>query len=205
MCLGNIVGNKKSPYSFGGDLFKLNIFSRVLTETEVRNMASDICSNEEESLNSIRNLRCEDILLLERSGSVTEITGCSPKAMEASRQAQMLRFIEERLQSLESRLQNTEQELARTKTNLIQSENKLENVTTYLTSTDEKFKKAEQELVEIKSTQNQRLTQTENRLKNVTTSLTTTQVELNATRQELVEARTSLGTLTTSITSYLFL
>ena len=55
MCLGNIVGNKKSPYSFGGDLFKLNIFSRVLTETEVRNMASDICSSEEESLKSQLN------------------------------------------------------------------------------------------------------------------------------------------------------
>ena len=201
MCLGNYATSKHSNYIFGGDLFKLNIYSRVLTATEVRNMASDICSNEEESLNSIRSLRWESIILQRRSGSVTEITVCSPEEMEARRRAKMLRLIEERLEPFESRLQNTEQELARTKSNLIQSDKKLQNVTASLTAAQEKLKNSEQELADTKFALVQRLNQTEDKLENVTMSFNTTQVELNATRQELAGARNSLATLTASLTT----
>ena len=188
MCLGNSVTSKSSNYVFGGDLFKLNIYSRVLTDTEIRNMASDICSNEEESLNSIRSLRWESIILQGRSGSVTEITtGClSPEEIEAGRRAKILRSIEDRLETFESRLQNTEQELARTKTNLIQSDKKLKNVTASLTATQEKLKNSEQELTETKSNLNQRL-------ENVITSLTSTQNKLNDTEQELAEKQSTLN------------
>ena len=53
MCLGNSVSQSKLPkYVFGGDLFKLNIYNRVLTKSEIENIASDICSNEEQELAS---------------------------------------------------------------------------------------------------------------------------------------------------------
>ncbi|XP_063680638.1 uncharacterized protein LOC134815951 [Bolinopsis microptera] len=185
MCLGNYAASKESRYAFGGDLFKLNLYSRVLTDTEIRNMASDICSNEEENLNSIRSLRWESIILQERSGSVTEITGCSPEEIEAGRRAGMLRLIKERLETFGSRLKNTEQELARTKTNLIQSDKKLKNVTASLTATQEKLKNSEQELAETKSNLNQQL-------ENVITSLTGTQNKLNDTEQELAETKSTL-------------
>ena len=186
MCLGNYVASKSSIYTFGGDLFNLNIYSRVLTATEVRNMASDICSNEEESLNPIRSLRWESIILQQRSGSVTEITVCSPEEIEAGRRAKMLRSIEERLETFESRLQNTEQELARTKTNLIQSDKKLKNVTASLTAAQENLKNSEQELAETKSNLNKRL-------ENVITSLTSTQNKLNDTEHELAEKQSTLN------------
>ena len=185
MCLGNYAGGKSSHYTFGGDLFNLNIYSRILTATEVRNMASDMCSNEEESLNSVRSLRWESIILQGRSGSVTETTGCpSPEEIEAERLAKMLRPIEERLETFESRLQNTEQELARTKTNLILSDKKLKNVSA-------KLENSEQELAETSSALNQRVNQTEKKLQAVIATLTITQDELNATRQELAEERNS--------------
>ena len=58
---------------FGGDLFKLNIYNRVLTETEIKIMSSSMCSNEEENLASIKVLSWEKIMSISRSGDITEI------------------------------------------------------------------------------------------------------------------------------------
>ena len=74
MCLGNRAPvYKYGKYVFGGDLFKLNIYNRVLTEEEIKNMAADMCSCEEEKLASIKVLSWEDVLTNERSGNITEI------------------------------------------------------------------------------------------------------------------------------------
>ena len=67
-----------SSHLFGGDLYKMNLYSRELDPTEIRALASDMCSAEEERLNADRIIRWESILLEERTGDVTEIsTGCS--------------------------------------------------------------------------------------------------------------------------------
>ena len=74
MCLGNNARvSKLKWYVFGGDMFKLNIYNRVLTESEIKNMASDICSNEEDVLASIKVLSWEDVISNERSGNISEI------------------------------------------------------------------------------------------------------------------------------------
>ena len=73
VCLGNFAVYKRSDYVFGGDMFKLNIYNRVLTEEEIKNMAADMCSCEEENLASIKVLSWEDVVTNERSGNVTEI------------------------------------------------------------------------------------------------------------------------------------
>ena len=78
-CLGNqaYVSIKSSYFAFGGDLFKLNIYNRVLTEEEIKNMAADMCSNEEEKLEPIKVLSWRDILQYRRSGNVSDIRiGC---------------------------------------------------------------------------------------------------------------------------------
>ena len=73
ICLGNRAPEIKGrDFVFGGDLFKLNIYNRVLTETEIKNMASSMCSNQEEKLASIKVLSWEDIEI-RRSGDVSEI------------------------------------------------------------------------------------------------------------------------------------
>ena len=90
---------------FGGDLFKLNIYNRVLTETEIKIMSSSMCSNEEEKLASIKVLSWQKIISPEtrRSGDVFEIP---IRCQENARQTQEL---EKNLVEVLGRLQKTEQ------------------------------------------------------------------------------------------------
>ena len=77
MCLGNVAGvDKYRNHVFGGDVFKLNIYNRVLTEEEIKNMAADMCSCEEEKLASIKVLSWADVLQYNRSGDVSDIAMC---------------------------------------------------------------------------------------------------------------------------------
>ena len=74
MALGNWASNAQNArYTFGGDLFKLNIYNRVLTQSEIKNMSQDICSVEEEKLSALKVLSWEEIIEQRRSGSVNEI------------------------------------------------------------------------------------------------------------------------------------
>jgi len=119
------VGNRADAYyapegAFEGELFKLNIFNRVLNSTEIREMASDMCSSyeEEEILNLNRSLKWEDIMLQQGiRGNVTEIpTDCSVVPEPDTK---------ERLRRIEERLNTAEQELKETKTFLNNTQKEL--------------------------------------------------------------------------------
>lgn len=74
MSLGINAGSPKhSEYVFGGDLFKLNIYDRVLDQSEIETMSADMCSTTETSLSENSILSWEEILTTERSGSVTDL------------------------------------------------------------------------------------------------------------------------------------
>ena len=100
---------------FGGDLFKLNIYNRELTETEIKNMSSSMCSYQEEKLASIKVLSWEDIISPEtrRSGDVFDIP---IRCQENATQHQMKelkknsQYLKENLVEVLRRLQKTEQE-----------------------------------------------------------------------------------------------
>ena len=63
---------------FGGELYKLNFFSKELSSSEVQAMARDKCSEVEETYGDVRSIRWEDIIQKERNGNVTEIeTECT--------------------------------------------------------------------------------------------------------------------------------
>ena len=122
MCLGNLAGvSKHRNHVFGGDVFKLNIYNRVLTEEEIKNMAADMCSSEEEKLASTKVLSWADILQYNRSGNVGDIAmtcnlgkaQCKLKD-EEKRLAESLNkssYLEEKLAEVVGKLQKTEQEL----------------------------------------------------------------------------------------------
>jgi hypothetical protein len=82
--LGNEYSSSYGPggftdsYSFGGELYKANVFSLELTATDVKEMADEgLCSEVEEKYGRRRYLKWEDFLLEQRSGNVTEIdVGC---------------------------------------------------------------------------------------------------------------------------------
>ena len=169
------VGNRADAHratldAFEGELFKLNIFNRVLNSTEIREMASDMCSSyeEEEILNLNRSLKWEDIMLQQWiRGNVTEIpTDCSVVPEPDTK---------ERLRRIEERLNIAEQELKETKTSLNNTQEELTETKTSLNNTQEE------------------LTETKTSLNNTQEELTETKTSLNSTQEELTETKTSLN------------
>jgi hypothetical protein len=83
-----VLGNDQDCYGgcfqssqiFGGQLYKLDVFSKELSMSEVRELwKSGLCSEMEERYGRIRYLKWEDILLESRNGNVTDVkTGCGP-------------------------------------------------------------------------------------------------------------------------------
>ena len=124
--LGNNAGLTKSKnHVFGGYLFKLNIYNRVLTKTEIKNMSSSMCSNQEENLTSIKVLSWEDIVSPEirRSGDVFGIPiGCKEKTNKLE-------------EELLKRLNITEQDLAESKNKSQTLEEKLVEIVDRLQKT----------------------------------------------------------------------
>merc|ERR1712224_1041783 len=68
------MGGFADHNTFGGELFKVNVFTRELKAEEIKEMFSEgMCSEVEESYGRTRYLKWSDFLLEERSGNVTEI------------------------------------------------------------------------------------------------------------------------------------
>ena len=73
-CLTGGNNGKSVSYPFGGEMTKLNVFSKELTATEVKMMSdAGLGSNIEETYGLVRRIRWEDILLLPRTGNVADI------------------------------------------------------------------------------------------------------------------------------------
>ena len=71
-------GSYDASETFGGELFKVNFFTKELTGEEVLGMKeAGLCSDVEESYGRVRYLRWEDLLLEQRNGDITEVEpGC---------------------------------------------------------------------------------------------------------------------------------
>ena len=124
--LGNGLNIKENV--FGGDMFRLNMFNRVLSEDEIGTLASNMCTPEEPEVDRSRSIRWEDILMKERTGSVIEVsTGCDggddghlekysidPEEMVVNQDSAH----NEDLTDVSNRLEETERELAETKADL---------------------------------------------------------------------------------------
>ena len=81
---------------FGGELFKLNFFSKELSSSEVEEVSGEMCSEVEETLGDVRSIKWEEILMEPRNGQVSEIgIGCGCVR------------VEERCREVEGRLNTT--------------------------------------------------------------------------------------------------
>ena len=87
---GSPAAGMSTTYIFGGELYKLNFFSKELSGSEVQDMAKDMCSDTEESFGDLRTIKWEDILQKQRNGDIKEIvlTEC-----EVIHKSGMLNFI----------------------------------------------------------------------------------------------------------------
>ena len=181
MCLGNkatVVKHRDSV--FGGDMFKLNIYNRVLTEEEIKNMAADMCSNEEEKLASITVLSWADILQYNRSGNVSDIAMCVLEKVQDELQnaeeklAESLNkssYLEEKLDEVLGRLNNSEEELTESRYRTSYLEEKLTKVLGRLNESEEN------------------LTESRYRTSNLERNLTDVLGRLNNSEEELTESR----------------
>ena len=95
---------------FGGEVFKLNLFSRKLSSIEIERIArSGLCSREEEKFTKSRYLKWEYILGVPRTGSVTEVdSGCPTREQLLG---QLATFQNQTLGKLESFQNNTQRQL----------------------------------------------------------------------------------------------
>ena len=108
-----VLGNDQSSYGggmdrydvFGGELYKLNFFSKELSSSEVGEMSREMCSEVEETLGDERSIKWEEILMEPRSGQVSEIsTGCGCARVE-----EKCRALEERLNTTLNLLERSEE------------------------------------------------------------------------------------------------
>ena len=187
--VGNAASSKHPTYIFGGDLYKLNIFKRVLSVQEVRKMSANMCSDEEVRLNEFRSFRWEDIFSKPRSGSVTEISVCTDgqapavdQEEESTGQTVISEGILERLESTEQELTDTKQQLATIQSTMSEE---LAIVKSTLAEISKKLESTEQELVETKVN----LAQSEEKLRNVTEFWNQTLIDIEADKEEEVSSR----------------
>ena len=99
---------------FGGELYKLNFFSKELTRTEVKDMARDMCREVEETYGEIRQIKWEEIVELkwERKGNVTDIkSGCG---QDIDRLWELLHYTADKFSETVRELEDTNNQLNKT-------------------------------------------------------------------------------------------
>ena len=76
--LGHDSGTQDNGEQFGGQLLKLNVFGRVLTDEEIAGMyTAGMCSEVEKNYDDVRYITWERILKETKTGNVSEVeSGC---------------------------------------------------------------------------------------------------------------------------------
>ena len=124
--IGNAKSSKASQYTFGGQLFKLNLYSEVLSPTEIRDMSkAGICSSIEKKYKS-RKLTWKRILSEPRHGNVTEFIPDECYNRTIGYFKEKLNKTEFLLEKTEEKLLDREQKLNQTEIKLNETLSKLE-------------------------------------------------------------------------------
>ena len=118
---------------FGGELYRLNFFSKELNASEIMEMSRYMCGGIEESYGEVRHIKWEEIVELrdDRNGSVTDVaTGCGKdpsKLWDQLNQIKKEKAVQEtELQEKEQRLNTTGQELKQSNERATQLSSQLE-------------------------------------------------------------------------------
>ena len=118
---------------FGGELYKLNFFSKEVNASEIMEMSRSMCGGKEETYGELRHIKWKDIVELrgDRNGSVTDVaTGCGKdpsKLWDLLHQIKKEKAVQEtELQEKEQRLNTMGQELEQGKENSSRLSSELE-------------------------------------------------------------------------------
>ena len=205
---------RSNHHTFGGELFKLNMFSKKFTADEVSAMyQAGMCSRTKSRHGSYRRLTWENILRQTRHGNVQVVTElgitCPLKddlvfvedqLAEAKRE---LEAVKERLTRKETETSAMRERAALTEEKLNQTKTELNATKDYLRQTQSEFqtskKESEGKIAHIKALLNQTQTdlqaaeiELEKTKNNLEQRLDRTQSELNQTQTELNTAKADL-------------
>ena len=155
-----------ADYIFGGELYKLNLFSKELSSSEVLEMSRDKCSEIELTYGDVRSIKWEEILQRSRNGDVREIdSGCREVIIRRQNEVKLNETLEE-LRNTSQLLNETRSELSRVteekdlcRTKLATSEENLNTTTSKIQEALEELERKKEDLIRITASLNQ--TQTE--------------------------------------------
>ena len=202
-----VGGGFQSHQAFGGELQKLNMFSKKLSSSEVNEMYSaGRCSDTvEKTHGDYRQLKWEDILQQTITGNVSVVDTCTDRPeyqlpivrRQLEEANEELRKIREEL--METSKDKLSEELNRTKSDLKERTSEVEELEVSLETTTDQLTRMETQLTvqgrQLNETETL-LTETETRLNNTETLLTETETRLNNTETLLTETQNDLTATT---------
>ena len=188
--------SSKSPnFIFGGQLFKLNLFSEVLSSSDIRQMSeAGMCSSIEKKHES-RRLTWERILTEPRYGNIREFVPeeCAVGYIKAI--TNQTSYLNSQLGETRRKLGEIQEDLRERETRLNRTDNKLQQVMTTLNTTVDTLEQTRSELahtkIQLGEAQNEarereaRLNRTDDQLQQVMTTLNSTVDTLEETRTQL--------------------
>ena len=161
---------------FGGEMYKLNVFSRMLTTSEIGEMSRNMCDKVEEKYGSTRYIKWEDVIQLSRNGNVNEkYSGCLPQ--------EYLTALKSELNRTQVELNTTREELASTRDSLEGTEERLNETLIALDRSETRLNETEEELETSKIAHRE----TETRLNETQEELETSKVARRETETKLNE------------------
>ena len=197
------IYNIYNIYVFGGQLYRFNMYTEVLSSETIKRIADGgLCAEVEEGVSS-RQLRWEEVLAKSRSGSVVEVTVCDvilTKQLKAMREqldavTSKLNTTEDDLVTLTSKFNSTKDELQNVTGRLNRTEDELQRTKVSLESKTAKCNRTEDELERTKvslESETSRCNQTEAELERTKVSLETKTSRCNQTEDELERTKVSL-------------
>ena len=193
ICIGlNAESSKSSSFTFGGKLYKLNLFSEVLSSSQIRSMSeAGMCAPVELQFES-RTLTWEQILTEQRFGDVTEfvpvecVDYLQAKLNETTSE---LRETQDKLQDKEGRLNRTENQVEELSTALNKTGSKLEETRMQLNNSQEEVEEIKSALLKSEETVNS----TQQKLSEVSETLNDTRTELGNIRNHLNLSQSQLA------------
>ena len=197
ICIGlNAQSTKYSGHTFGGQLYKLNLFSEVLSSSQIRSMSeAGMCAPVELQFES-RTLTWEQILTERRFGDVTEfvpeecyVNTSSYLKAKLNETKSELRETQDKLLDKEARLNRTENQVEELSTALNKTESKLEETRMQLNSSQKEVEEIKSALLKSEETVNS----TQQKLSEVSETLNDTRTELGKTRNHLNLSQSQLA------------
>ncbi|XP_063682203.1 ELKS/Rab6-interacting/CAST family member 1-like isoform X2 [Bolinopsis microptera] len=195
-----VIGNDQDSYGgtltqdaiFGGELYKLNLFSKELSSAEVQEMAKDKCTEIEETYGVVRSIKWEQILLKTRNGEVTEIeSGCveSIRAKEEKEACKShLEDTERQMNATLAVLENKEQQMNATLAELEETKSDLEDKERQMNATLAELEETKSDLEDKEQQMNATLAE----LEETKSDLEDKEQQMNATLAELEETKSDL-------------